>query len=73
YLKVKPKLGLWYPRLSSFDLEAYSDSDYARANLDMKSTIGGCCSSLGEAKWLVDLLYSLENDVEVHYVLWDED
>ncbi|GKE09966.1 retrovirus-related pol polyprotein from transposon TNT 1-94 [Tanacetum coccineum] len=27
-----------YPRVSSFDLEAYSDSDYARANLDKKST-----------------------------------
>nr|GEW81799.1 putative ribonuclease H-like domain-containing protein [Tanacetum cinerariifolium] len=27
---------------SYFDLEAYSDSDYARANLDMKSTTGGC-------------------------------
>ncbi|GJX40659.1 ribonuclease H-like domain-containing protein [Tanacetum coccineum] len=39
---AKPKLGLWYPRVSSFDLEAYSDSDYARANLDRKSTIGGC-------------------------------
>nr|GEW96982.1 hypothetical protein [Tanacetum cinerariifolium] len=35
-------LGLWYPRESAFDLEAYSDSDYARANLDRKSTIGGC-------------------------------
>ncbi|GJR82674.1 hypothetical protein Tco_0153459 [Tanacetum coccineum] len=38
----KPKLGLWYPRVSSFDLEAYSDSDYAGANLDRKSTTGGC-------------------------------
>ncbi|GJT24828.1 hypothetical protein Tco_0894765 [Tanacetum coccineum] len=36
YLKGKPKLGLWYPRVSSFDLEAYSDSDYAGANLDRK-------------------------------------
>ncbi|GJV73142.1 hypothetical protein Tco_1493137 [Tanacetum coccineum] len=34
--------GLWYPRVSSFDLESYSDSDYAGANLDRKSTIGGC-------------------------------
>ncbi|GJZ41770.1 putative ribonuclease H-like domain-containing protein, partial [Tanacetum coccineum] len=42
YLKGKPKLGLWYPRVSSFDLESYSDSDYARANLDRKSTTGGC-------------------------------
>ncbi|GJU37838.1 putative ribonuclease H-like domain-containing protein [Tanacetum coccineum] len=42
YLKGKPKLGLWYPRESSFDLVAYSDSDYGGANLDRKSTIGGC-------------------------------
>ncbi|GKD74203.1 putative ribonuclease H-like domain-containing protein [Tanacetum coccineum] len=42
YLKGKSKLGLWYPRVSSFDLEAYSDSDYAGANLDRKSTTGGC-------------------------------
>ncbi|GJS31538.1 putative ribonuclease H-like domain-containing protein [Tanacetum coccineum] len=41
YLKGKPKLGLWYPRVSSFDLESYSDSDYAGANLDRKSIIGG--------------------------------
>ncbi|GJW62257.1 ribonuclease H-like domain-containing protein [Tanacetum coccineum] len=39
YLKGKPKLGLWYPKVSSFDLESYSDSDYAGANLDRKSTI----------------------------------
>ncbi|GJT67535.1 putative ribonuclease H-like domain-containing protein [Tanacetum coccineum] len=42
YLKSKPKLGIWYLIVSSFDLEAYSDSDYARANLDRKSTTGGC-------------------------------
>ncbi|GKD68894.1 putative ribonuclease H-like domain-containing protein, partial [Tanacetum coccineum] len=42
YLKGKPNLGLWYPRESPFDPEAYSDSDYAGANLDRKSTIGGC-------------------------------
>ncbi|GKD77768.1 hypothetical protein Tco_1340389, partial [Tanacetum coccineum] len=33
---------LWYPKDSPFDLVAYTDSDYARASLDMKSTIGGC-------------------------------
>ncbi|GJZ74166.1 ribonuclease H-like domain-containing protein [Tanacetum coccineum] len=27
YLKGKPKLGLWYPRVSLFNLEAYSDSE----------------------------------------------
>ncbi|GJW07247.1 hypothetical protein Tco_1569670 [Tanacetum coccineum] len=42
YLKGKPKLGLWYPRESSFDLVAYSDSDYGGVNLDRKSTTGGC-------------------------------
>nr|GFA74536.1 retrovirus-related Pol polyprotein from transposon TNT 1-94 [Tanacetum cinerariifolium] len=42
YLKGQLKLGLWYPKVSSFNLEAYSDSDYAGANLDRKSTTGGC-------------------------------
>ncbi|GKC69471.1 putative ribonuclease H-like domain-containing protein, partial [Tanacetum coccineum] len=42
YLKGKPNLGLWYPRESSFDLEAFSDNDYARANLDRKSTTSSC-------------------------------
>ncbi|GKA34422.1 hypothetical protein Tco_0720851 [Tanacetum coccineum] len=41
YLKGQPKLGLWYPRDSPFDLEAFSDSDYAGASLDRKSTTGG--------------------------------
>ncbi|GKA65493.1 putative ribonuclease H-like domain-containing protein [Tanacetum coccineum] len=42
YLKGQPKLGLWYPKDSPFDLEAFSDSDYAEASLNTKSTIGGC-------------------------------
>ncbi|GJQ89996.1 putative ribonuclease H-like domain-containing protein [Tanacetum coccineum] len=37
-LKGQPKLGLWYPKDSPFDLVAYTDSDYARASLDRKST-----------------------------------
>nr|GEV04764.1 ribonuclease H-like domain-containing protein [Tanacetum cinerariifolium] len=40
YLKCQPKLSLWYPRDSPFNLEAYSDSDYAGANLDRISTTG---------------------------------
>nr|GEV46608.1 putative ribonuclease H-like domain-containing protein [Tanacetum cinerariifolium] len=40
YLKGQPKLGLWYPKDSPFDLEANSDSDYAGASLDRKSTTG---------------------------------
>nr|GEV75977.1 hypothetical protein [Tanacetum cinerariifolium] len=42
YLKGKPHLGLWYPKDSPFNLVAYSNSDYAGASLDKKSTIG-CC------------------------------
>ncbi|GKC67127.1 putative ribonuclease H-like domain-containing protein, partial [Tanacetum coccineum] len=42
YLKGQPKLGLWYHKDSPFDLEAYTDSDYASASLDRKSTTGGC-------------------------------
>ncbi|GKA85907.1 putative ribonuclease H-like domain-containing protein, partial [Tanacetum coccineum] len=38
YLKQQPKLGLWYPRDSPFELEAYSDSEYVGASLDKKST-----------------------------------
>ncbi|GKD88752.1 uncharacterized mitochondrial protein-like protein, partial [Tanacetum coccineum] len=42
YLKGQLKLGLWYPRDSPFDLEAFSNSDYAGASLDRKSTTGDC-------------------------------
>ncbi|GKA25663.1 uncharacterized mitochondrial protein-like protein, partial [Tanacetum coccineum] len=42
YLKHQSKLGLWYPRDSPFELEAFSDSDYGGASLDRKSTTGGC-------------------------------
>ncbi|GKA55699.1 hypothetical protein Tco_0754771 [Tanacetum coccineum] len=42
YLKGTPNLGLWYLKGSGFDLKAYSDSDYARCNLDRKSTSCGC-------------------------------
>nr|GEY58381.1 ribonuclease H-like domain-containing protein [Tanacetum cinerariifolium] len=42
YLKDHPKLGLWYPKDSFFDLVAYTDSDYTGASLDKKSKIGGC-------------------------------
>ncbi|GJU94800.1 putative ribonuclease H-like domain-containing protein [Tanacetum coccineum] len=42
YLKGKPTLGLWYSRDSPFDLDAYTDSDYAGETQDRKSTTGGC-------------------------------
>ncbi|GJS21535.1 ribonuclease H-like domain-containing protein [Tanacetum coccineum] len=42
YLKLQPKLGLWYPKDSPFHLEAFSDSDYAGDNHDRRSTSGVC-------------------------------
>ncbi|GJS44009.1 putative ribonuclease H-like domain-containing protein [Tanacetum coccineum] len=42
YLKGKPSLGLWYSKDSPLELVAYTDSDYAGASLDRKSTTRGC-------------------------------
>nr|GFA87989.1 putative ribonuclease H-like domain-containing protein [Tanacetum cinerariifolium] len=36
-----PKLGLWYPKASPFNLVAFSDSDYGGASQDRKSTTRG--------------------------------
>ncbi|GKB70975.1 putative ribonuclease H-like domain-containing protein [Tanacetum coccineum] len=54
YLKGQPKLGLWYPKESPFDLVAYTNSEYAGASLDRKSTIGGALDS----KQLMDYGYN---------------
>ncbi|GKB59469.1 putative ribonuclease H-like domain-containing protein, partial [Tanacetum coccineum] len=53
YLKGQPKLGLWYPKDSLFDLVAYTDSDYAGASLDRKSTIGVLVVILHTAEFLL--------------------
>ncbi|GJV97828.1 putative ribonuclease H-like domain-containing protein [Tanacetum coccineum] len=37
---VNLQFGHWYPKDSTFDLVAYTDSDYAGASLDRKSTTG---------------------------------
>nr|GEU80881.1 hypothetical protein [Tanacetum cinerariifolium] len=42
YIRVQPKLGLWYPKDPPFDLVEYTNNDYAGASLDRKSTTGGC-------------------------------
>ncbi|GKA98156.1 hypothetical protein Tco_0826050 [Tanacetum coccineum] len=42
YLKGKPSLGLWYSKGSPLELVAYTNSDYAGATQDRKSTTGGC-------------------------------
>ncbi|GJZ47545.1 hypothetical protein Tco_0601377, partial [Tanacetum coccineum] len=42
YLKGKPSLGLCYSKDSPLELVAYTDSAYAGAIQDRKSTTGGC-------------------------------
>ncbi|GJS25601.1 hypothetical protein Tco_0454233 [Tanacetum coccineum] len=54
YLKHQPKLSLWYPRDSPFELEAYSNNDNGGASLDRKSTTeyvaaANCC---GRVLWI---------------------
>ncbi|GJY14060.1 putative reverse transcriptase domain-containing protein [Tanacetum coccineum] len=36
YLKGRPKLGLWYPKVSPFILEAFLDSDYVGASVGLR-------------------------------------
>ncbi|GJR92542.1 putative ribonuclease H-like domain-containing protein [Tanacetum coccineum] len=77
YLKGQPKLGLWYPRDSSFDLVAYSDSDYAGASLDRKSTIGAeyvaaasCCGQvLRIQNQILDYGYALTENPTIYVSL----
>ncbi|GJR61703.1 putative ribonuclease H-like domain-containing protein [Tanacetum coccineum] len=55
YLKGQPKLGLWYPRDSPFDLEAFFNSDYDGASLDKKSTTGeyvAAANCYGQVLWI---------------------
>nr|GFA65179.1 hypothetical protein [Tanacetum cinerariifolium] len=66
YLKGQPKLGLWYPRDSPFNLEAFYDSDYTGASLDLKSTTGeyvAAANYYGHVLWIqnqTDDRYGLE-------------
>ncbi|GJR72094.1 retrovirus-related pol polyprotein from transposon TNT 1-94 [Tanacetum coccineum] len=58
YLKGQPKLGLWYPKDSPFDLVAYTDSDYTRASLDRKSTTGGKAKK--SVRLMMEKLFGME-------------
>ncbi|GJV63328.1 uncharacterized mitochondrial protein-like protein [Tanacetum coccineum] len=64
YLKGQPKLGLWYLKDSLFDLVAYTDSDYAGASLDRKSTTGG------KAKKSVRLMMEKLFEMELELILF---
>ncbi|GKA87430.1 hypothetical protein Tco_0809194 [Tanacetum coccineum] len=58
YLKGQPNLGLWYPTDSPFDLVAYTDSDYAGASLDRKSTTRGKAKK--SVKLMMEKLFRME-------------
>ncbi|GKA66462.1 hypothetical protein Tco_0766270 [Tanacetum coccineum] len=62
YLKGQPKLGLWYPKDSPFDLVAYTDSDYAGAILDKKSTTG----ALVDGKKIIVTEASIRSDLQLN-------
>ncbi|GJW56428.1 putative ribonuclease H-like domain-containing protein [Tanacetum coccineum] len=66
YLKHQPKLGLWYPRDSPFELEAFSDSDYGGASLDRKSTTCGC-QFLGRRL----ISWQCKKQTIMDYALWE--
>ncbi|GJR08248.1 putative ribonuclease H-like domain-containing protein [Tanacetum coccineum] len=57
YLKGKPNLGLWYPRESPFDLEAFSDSDYDKSGTSTTEAeyvaAANCC---GQVLWVQNQL-----------------
>ncbi|GJY98616.1 putative ribonuclease H-like domain-containing protein [Tanacetum coccineum] len=66
----RPDIMFAYLKDSPFDLVAYTDSDYAGASLDMKSTTGGCqflgCRLLS---WQCKKQTVVENSItEVEYV-----
>jgi hypothetical protein len=42
YLRHTPDFGLWYSASSSLALHGFSDEDFARCQLDRKSTTGTC-------------------------------
>ncbi|GKE03983.1 retrovirus-related pol polyprotein from transposon TNT 1-94, partial [Tanacetum coccineum] len=58
YLKGQQKLGLWYLKDFSFDLVAYTDSDYAGASLDRKSTTRGKVKK--SVRLMIGMLFGME-------------
>ncbi|GKB42948.1 hypothetical protein Tco_0887890 [Tanacetum coccineum] len=56
YLKGKPSLGLWYSKDSPLELVAYTDSDYARATLDRKSTTKDRFSGSKTNCWIMGVI-----------------
>nr|GEY89002.1 putative ribonuclease H-like domain-containing protein [Tanacetum cinerariifolium] len=73
YLKGHPKLGLWYPKESPFDLVAYSDSDYGGATQDRKSTTEGdlIMARLAFCDYhnMIAILEKSEHNVDFHQIV----
>ncbi|GJX11228.1 ribonuclease H-like domain-containing protein [Tanacetum coccineum] len=65
-LKGQPKLGLWYPKYSPFDLVAYTDSDYAGASLDRKSISGGKANKI--VRLMMEKLFGMELELILLFV-----
>ncbi|GJY14285.1 ribonuclease H-like domain-containing protein [Tanacetum coccineum] len=69
YLKGKPSLGLWYSKDSPLELVAYTDSDYAGATQDRKSTTGGYLLTkgfdAGRFQYLVSSIGMLNPNVKI--------
>jgi hypothetical protein len=42
YLVYTPKFGLWFLKVSTFELIGYFDADWAGCKIDRKSTSGAC-------------------------------
>nr|GEY07870.1 copia protein [Tanacetum cinerariifolium] len=71
YLKGHPKLGLWYPKESPFDLVAYSNSDYGGATQDKKSTTGeyvAAASGCGQVLWIQNQMMDYGQDTTCPYI-----
>jgi hypothetical protein len=71
YLVLTPKLGIWYPKGSHFDLIGYSDANYTGCKVDRKST-SRTCQFLG--RFLVSWSSKKQNSVtlsttEAEYVI----
>nr|GEU65319.1 hypothetical protein [Tanacetum cinerariifolium] len=85
-LKGQPKLGLWYPKDLPFDLEASTDSDYARASLDRISKTGeyvAAASCCGQVLWIQNQMLDygfnlmntkiyIDNENETIYKEWED-
>ncbi|KAL4579862.1 hypothetical protein LXL04_016030 [Taraxacum kok-saghyz] len=75
YLKGRPKLGLWYPKNSAFDLYAFIDSNYGGCELGDRLISWQCkklqtvSTSTAEAEYVAASTCSSQHiDIKVHFI-----